>query len=590
MSEESSSSSMMSSERHLSHNGNVSIGIGSVARPVKKPEHLPLLPDHKQPHVDTMRTSDDDHGAAATSKDGPFGPPKTCRWVIRIAVVLSIIAFSSGVLVVKLKSADHGRAPEQFHISLTDVDGEIWVTWIRPQVTTHNAPKCHFGVAGTSLDLVSTATTSTYTDGECRQSWCHGWSGLIYRARLTNVPPSAVINYQCGDDTGLYGGVNDIHSFQSPPSTTANDRTTVTFSCVGDIGSSNNAKEVLADLLHHTPTGERLRSGSYPHAFGSKGVDAPLDFHLQIGDIAYSGGDQELWDRYGNLWAPLAAASPVLLSPGNHDGEWVYGNDYNVSGSGGDSGEAYSLRYPGPGPEVTFDSIHTGIMTSTSYWWSINYGPVHITTVSGPHEFGPGSTQYQWIEADLAKADTPESRALRPWVVLTIHYPLYCSIDDCFCDFHPNATCVSPPDVSPRYPDHVDQVTAYFTQSRLEPLLAKYHVDLVLTGHEHCYERTLPVYNMTVYGNSTGHGQPGDRFVRPGAPVHVMVGTGGEAPDWKWKPKETWPWTAVRSDSLETDLRPYGWLWAQATHDEMHVQFRSLNGSNYVYDEFWIEK
>jgi hypothetical protein len=67
-------------------------------------------------------------------------------------------------------------------------------------------------------------------------------------------------------------------------------------------------------------------------------------------------------------------------------------------------------------------------------------------------------------------------------------------------------------------------------------------VDLVLTGHEHCYERTLPVYNMTVYGASEGQGQPGDRFVRPGAPVHVMVGTGGESPDWKWKPKATWPW------------------------------------------------
>jgi hypothetical protein len=28
----------------------------------------------------------------------------------------------------------------------------------------------------------------------------------------------------------------------------------------------------------------------------------------------------------------------------------------------------------------------------------------------------------------------------------------------------------------------------------------------------------------------------------------------------------------VRSDSTQTDLLPYGWLWAQANHQEMHVQ------------------
>jgi hypothetical protein len=29
--------------------------------------------------------------------------------------------------------------------------------------------------------------------------------------------------------------------------------------------------------------------------------------------------------------------------------------------------------------------------------------------------------------------------------------------------------------VEPRYPDHIDQVTAYFVKSRIESLLAKYH-------------------------------------------------------------------------------------------------------------------
>lgn len=218
---------------------------------------------------------------------------------------------------------------------------------------------------------------------------------------------------------------------------------------------------------------------------------------------------------------------------------------------------------------MTFTSPHinndleSAAFKSTSYWWSINYGPVHITSLSGVHNYSRGSDQYKWLLEDLKQADTPEARKQQPWLVLTVHYPLYCSVDDCFCDYRPNATCVSSQE--PRFPDHVDQVTAFFTVSRIEHLLADYHgddshyiishtvrvliermdaciVDLVLTGHEHCYERTLPVYNQTVYGATEGQGKAGDRFVRPGAPVHVMVGTGGENPDTRWKPKVTWPW------------------------------------------------
>jgi hypothetical protein len=80
------------------------------------------------------------------------------------------------------------------------------------------------------------------------------------------------------------------------------------------------------------------------------------------------------------------------------------------------------------------------MMKSTSHWWSINYGPVHVTTLSGPLPMEPGSDQYQWLEADLHQANL--SRSEQPWIVLTVHYPLYCSINDCFCDYNANATCV----------------------------------------------------------------------------------------------------------------------------------------------------
>jgi hypothetical protein len=309
----------------------------------------------------------------------------------------------------------------------------MWITWVRPGPSEKvGSPICRYGVTGQveNLNQSKDATTVRYTDGKCGFSWCTAWAGVIQTVKLTNLPSNTVIDYSCGD-ANENGGMTKRRSFKSPPSSVTNERNTVTFSAVGDIGSSNHASDMLADLWRHTPTDERLRSGDY-QSHDNGGEDAPLDFHLQIGDIAYSGGNQELWDKYALLFEPLASASPVLVSPGNHDGEWIYGNDYTVEGSGGDSGEAYSVRYPGPGPAVEFFSKHTGSMKSTAYWWSINYGPVHITTVSGPHEFGPGSDQYKWIEADLAAADTPAARALQVQIHLLIYPPCPLLIDR-FC-------------------------------------------------------------------------------------------------------------------------------------------------------------
>jgi hypothetical protein len=122
-----------------SHRGNVAIGIGinpspkgssttssAVAAPVSTSVHAPLLAssssssDHKE--HDVLHT----HATSPTSSESPFGPPKTCRWMVRIAVVVTILAFTTGVLVVKLRSSPYGGPPEQFHISLTSTPGGIY--------------------------------------------------------------------------------------------------------------------------------------------------------------------------------------------------------------------------------------------------------------------------------------------------------------------------------------------------------------------------------------------------------------------------------------------------------------------------------
>lgn len=57
----------------------------------------------------------------------------------------------------------------------------------------------------------------------------------------------------------------------------------------------------------------------------------------------------------------------------------------------------------------------------------------------------------------------------------------------------------------------------------LEPLMAKYDVDVFLTGHEHNYERIWPIMNGTFVKSydKTGGGPA------QGKVAHVITGAGG---------------------------------------------------------------
>ena len=51
------------------------------------------------------------------------------------------------------------------------------------------------------------------------------------------------------------------------------------------------------------------------------------------------------------------------------------------------------------------------------YWYSFNYGGVHVIQMSTEHNWTRGSEQYEWLQHDLELVD----RSVTPWVVLTAH-------------------------------------------------------------------------------------------------------------------------------------------------------------------------
>ena len=111
----------------------------------------------------------------------------------------------------------------------------------------------------------------------------------------------------------------------------------------------------------------------------------------------------------------------------------------------------------------------------------------------------------------------------------------------------------------------------------LEPYIGRFHVDLFITGHQHQYERTFPVFNGTVASvgdNST--------FVNPGAPVYVVQGTAGAFVSGDWAdPQPTW--SAFRQGTSYG----YGKMRVQGARS-LSYEWVDIEGA--VLDRFTIEK
>lgn len=319
--------------------------------------------------------------------------------------------------------------------------------------------------------------------------------------------------------------------------------------------------------------------------------DKGIRFVHVFGDIAYANGNQPVWDGYGRDMERLLSRTPGIFSPGNHDGEFEFGNSYNRAGEGGgDSGVSYALRNPGPGPAVQFNSSHTGPFSSTSLYWSVDEGPVHLVAVAGVLGFEPGTLQYEWLEADLKAAARADNRAVRPWIVVTDHYPAYCTINSC----NTGQPIPPPPPPPPPggQPPGVLTVTPERTRRALEPLLLKYQVDAMFVGHNHNFERTHPVADLvpTTFGEPGPDGK-GTLYRNPGAPVHWVVGTGGADPD----PVSVWastpPWLASRlyNNSVE-EATNWGWVRVEANSTCLHAQFMNAFHNTSGTDRVWITK
>jgi acid phosphatase type 7 len=178
---------------------------------------------------------------------------------------------------------------------------------------------------------------------------------------------------------------------------------------------------------------------------------------LHTGDVVALGGLQSLWDEWLEVSEFVLAEIPVLTVHGNH--EFMAPNYFG------------SFALPG-----------------NEQWYGVDWGPLHLTVLNDMAPSSMADEQTAWLPGDLAGTD-------RPWRIMSHHQPSW-----------------------------TDGTHAPNTEARDDwnPLLEAYapHA-LVLAGHNHLYERTVPIIGEE-------QAEEGIIYVTTGGSGAPLYGTGSE--------------------------------------------------------------
>jgi Calcineurin-like phosphoesterase/Purple acid Phosphatase, N-terminal domain len=176
-------------------------------------------------------------------------------------------------------------------------------------------------------------------------------------------------------------------------------------------------------------------------------ADRPA-FVFGAGDLTYANDHgPDAVDRWLNAVQAYAASAPLLTTPGNH--EYRAGDPHSRFPTSIDD---YKARFDVPNEHG-------------KDYYSLDYGALHLVAL--PEEYvdmRPGKAFNTWLVSDLQAAR--HRRSVR-WIIAIDHRPFYST------GTRHGSEPVYDRDVL--------------------PVLEHYHADLVISGHEHNYERTFPL-------------------------------------------------------------------------------------------------
>lgn len=247
-------------------------------------------------------------------------------------------------------------------------------------------------------------------------------------------------------------------SFVTPP---ADLQARVQFAVVGDSGGLpwwiNFSRSPLVGALARA---DWLPADANPSAVGRLVAEHAPEFWLHTGDVIYPRGEHR---HYGvGFFAPFAAAlrhAPVYPVLGNHDWDW-------------ELGRALLSNFELP----------TDTLGGDEQFFTFAWGPVRVVALNLNRSIG--------LEPGLAYLERALASAREPWRIVVEHFPPWSASNQ---------------------GDRRDLIDG------LVPKLQALQVDLLLCGHDHVYQRFVPVGDLHIV--CTGGGGKSLYELKPHAKV-----------------------------------------------------------------------
>jgi len=287
------------------------------------------------------------------------------------------------------------------------------------------------------------------------------------------------------ESTGYVYRVGDGKTWSAPTPLSTRTQKEFGFFVVGDpqIGAkATGAKTLDADKAGWIDTVNKA-TALYPEA----------SFLISLGDEVNDYNKRETQDaEYLAFFSPAPLKSlPMATINGNHDFQM---------------GEYYGFHYNQPNQSATYG---TSFGNDGDYWFT--YGNAVFLMLNSNTE--SVATHDIFLREALAK--NPQAR----WRIVGLHHSLYSEADH-----------MTDPDVIDR-------------RANYGPVFDRYHIDLVLQGHDHAYTRTFPIRGGKPL---TGDVPDAAGTLDPKGIVYVTFNSGSGSKFYDWKDAAAEVYSAVR--------------------------------------------
>ncbi|MNU52927.1 Cellulosome-anchoring protein precursor [compost metagenome] len=329
----------------------------------------------------------------------------------------------------------------------------------------------------------------------------------VYTATLTGLKPGTAYVYRVGAGTKW----SDVATFTTEATTVGSFQ----FLIFGDSQSGRQEESDYAKWGETVNTAYRAN----PEA----------KFMVNNGDIVEK-GSYEHWHKWFEGAEGVIGNIPEMPVPGNHE----YYSTYNVN----EQADNFKMQFnlPQNGPERLKGLVY-----------SYDYGDVHIAVMNSQQtEANANQTQDMgdilaeqatWLDKDL-------KNTTKKWKIVFYHKASYYSRASRAAD--------------------AEKVKLAF-----QPVMDKYHVDLVFGAHDHTITRTYPIYNNN-FVDSPSKGT-----------VYYITGRSGNK-NYNDPSKQVWD-AYYKNDTEDTN-----YLTVNVNGDKLTVKVLEENGN--ILDEYTIDK